>query len=120
MSIMNMKNSDALRLIDSLTDRQLEAVKAMCDGINQVTMAERLNISLPTLVEHLQAAKRKTGALNNVALGVIYVKSKQGAVNRAISQAKSELGAALAQTIPSDDQIIIAHVRNAYAKLEAL
>lgn len=37
-----------------------------------------------------------------------------------LDQARGELGAALTQTIPSDDQIIVEHMRTALKHLDAL
>ena len=41
----------------------------------------------------------------------------RGSPWRVVDEARAHLGAALAQALPSDDQIIMQHVRDAYALL---
>ncbi|WP_373696102.1 response regulator [Actinomycetospora aurantiaca] len=58
------------RLVDPLTDRESEVVRAVASGDTNPEIAERLVISLSTVKVHVAAAQRKIGARNRTEVAV--------------------------------------------------
>lgn len=58
-----------------LTDRQLEIVKHLCNGMSLEEISGEMYLSLTTVKNHVAAAKRLTGAKTNVHLASIVIAS---------------------------------------------
>lgn len=51
-----------------MTPREEEVVVAVCEGLTNAEIAERLNVSLSTVKTHLGQIREKIGARNRVEL----------------------------------------------------
>jgi NarL family two-component system response regulator LiaR len=64
------------RETDSLTDRELEVLKLMVDGMNNAQIADRLVVSLSTVKYHISNILMKLGVENRVAAVTTAIQKK--------------------------------------------
>lgn len=61
----------ALSRVPTLTERQRDVLMAFCDGPTDRTLARRLEVSVFTVRDHIDAAKRQLGVNSRTALGIV-------------------------------------------------
>lgn len=59
----------------ALTDREYEVVEAVCEGLDNAEIAERLFMSEGTVRNHISAALAKLGLRNRTQIAVLYYRS---------------------------------------------
>jgi two-component system, NarL family, response regulator LiaR len=68
--------SEQTREIDKLTERELEVLKLMVDGLNNAEIAERLVVSLSTVKYHISNILAKFCVDNRVAAVTMAIQKK--------------------------------------------
>lgn len=60
-----------------LTDKQLEVVMHLCNGLTIAEIASEMNYSESSIKKHIKLAKQKIGARSNVHLAAIIISKGQ-------------------------------------------
>jgi two-component system nitrate/nitrite response regulator NarL len=60
---------------DSLTNREIEIVRLVADGLSNDEISLRLTIALPTVKSHIQSIMSKSGARNRTEIAISAIKN---------------------------------------------
>jgi DNA-binding NarL/FixJ family response regulator len=70
------KNSSKLKLIDPISNRELDVLKLVCEGLSNNEISEKLHISPKTVEGHKAKLMSKTNTRNTVSLVMFTIKNK--------------------------------------------